>query len=103
MENVPGMTTDAAYDTARKELYALRHEEEVERQVAREEAAMVGAYFGKGMLALGMAKEDAEYDRWKGWAVEEAERSARDRAAAYTSFGDDGGSAAAEPQQPQAA
>lgn len=89
MENVPGMTMDAAYDVARKEFYALRHEEEVAAQIAREEARMVGGYFGKGMVALGMAKEDAEFDRWRAWAMEEAERSARDRAAAYTSFGDD--------------
>lgn len=60
-----------AYDQARKEFYSLRHEEEVERRIAKEEAGYVGAYFGKSRLEVGMELEDKEYDRWKSWAEAE--------------------------------
>lgn len=84
-----------AYDIARKEFYDLRHEEEVERRVAREEALWVGATFGKGALEIGMGLEDKIYEEWKTWAVEEVQAMERARDAAYTGIGtanpDDGG------------
>jgi small subunit ribosomal protein S23 len=82
--NAPGMTHNQAYDIARKEFYALRYREEVEMRVAREEALWVGAYFGKGMLEIGMELEDKTYEEWKGWATLEVEAITRQRDAAYT-------------------
>lgn len=65
MNNVPGMTKDQAYDKARKEFYALRHQEEVEKKVQREEALWMGAQFGKSALEVGMKVEDKEFEAWK--------------------------------------
>lgn len=61
-----------AYDQARKEFYALRLQEDVERRVAKEEALATGAYFGKSVLESGMKLEDEEYNRWKLWAEQKA-------------------------------
>jgi small subunit ribosomal protein S23 len=85
--NSGGLDSNQAYDIARKEFYALRHEEEVERRVAREEALWVGAAFGKGALDVGMELEDKTYERWKEWATKEVEAIARQRDAAYTTIG----------------
>jgi small subunit ribosomal protein S23 len=82
------MSKNQAYDVARKEFYALRHEEEVERRIAKEEALWTGAYFGKGVLEIGMQLEDQVYESWKVWATKEVETHERTRQAAYTSVGD---------------
>jgi small subunit ribosomal protein S23 len=82
-----GLDSNQAYDTSRKEFYALRHEEEVERRVAKEEALWVGAYFGKGPLEVGMELEDKSFERWKEWAALEVEALQRQRDAAYTGIG----------------
>jgi small subunit ribosomal protein S23 len=91
-----GLSRNQAYDKARKEFYALRHEEEVERRVAKEEAMWVGAYFGKSTLEVGMELEDKIYEQWKEWASKEAEAMERQRDSAYTGIGtaneDDGSS-----------
>ena len=79
------MTKNQAYDVARKEFYALRHEEEVERRVAKEEAMWTGAYFGKSVLEIGMQLEDQVYDGWKEWARTEIEAADMKRDAAYSS------------------
>ncbi|TVY49994.1 37S ribosomal protein S25, mitochondrial [Lachnellula occidentalis] len=79
-----GLPKNAAYDVARKEFYALRHEQEVERRVAKEEAMWTGAYFGKSMLEIGMQLEDKVYEGWRVWARTEIEAADRDRDAAYT-------------------
>lgn len=65
MHNVPGISKAAAYDTARKEFYALRQEEEIEKRIQREEALWMGAYFGKGPNEVAMMLEDRVYERWK--------------------------------------
>lgn len=85
-----GLTLEAAYDVARKELYADRHEEAVTQRVAQEEARHVGAYFGPSMLRYGMRLEDAKFDEWKVWAQGEAAREARSTAAQYTDFREGG-------------
>ncbi|RDW60800.1 hypothetical protein BP6252_12183 [Coleophoma cylindrospora] len=87
LHNVPNITHAQAYDTARKEFYALRHTEEVERRVAREEALSTGAYFGKTALEVGMEIEDKVYEQWKAWATSEVEAIDRQRNAAYTGVG----------------
>ena len=85
--NQTGTTQAQAYDIARKEFYALRQEEEIERRVAREEAMWVGAYFGKNVLEVGAELEDKTYESWKAWATKEIEAIERQRDAAYTGVG----------------
>ncbi|OAA55799.1 37S ribosomal protein rsm25 [Niveomyces insectorum RCEF 264] len=82
-----GMDKDQAYDSARREFYTLRHREDVERRVAEEEARMVGAYFGKSALQVGMQLEDEAYEDWKKWAAEETAKAESERTRAYTTFG----------------
>jgi hypothetical protein len=88
MYNVSGMSTERAYDIARKEFYALRHEEAVEQRIAREEARMVGGYFGKSALQLGMDAEDITYERWKKWAAEQMSLRDAAQSSAIQSFGE---------------
>jgi small subunit ribosomal protein S23 len=94
--NHGGLSQTQAYDVARKEFYALRQEEEVERRIAKEEALWVGAYFGKSVLEVGAELEDKTYESWKAWATKEIEAIERQRDAAYTGIGtaneDDGSS-----------
>jgi small subunit ribosomal protein S23 len=78
------MTSAKAYDQARKEFYAIRHQEDVERRVAKEEALATGAYFGKSMLEIGMELEDKTYESWKAWAQNEVETIDQQRSAQYT-------------------
>lgn len=93
MHNMPGTTKEQAYDTARREFYALRQEEDVERRIAQEEARMVGAYFGKNTLQVGLELEDEQFELWKKWAMSETAKIETERNAAYTSFGDEAASA----------
>jgi len=81
------MDRKTAYDTARKEFYALRHEEEVERRVAHEEALSTGAYFGLNTLEVGMELEDKSYEKWKVWATKQVEAITLARDSAYTGIG----------------
>jgi small subunit ribosomal protein S23 len=78
------MASAKAYDIARGEFYALRHEEDVERRVAKEEALSTGAYFGKSVLEVGMEIEDQAYEEWKAWATKEIEKNEQLRSSAYT-------------------
>lgn len=89
------MTKDQAYDKARKEFYKLRHQEDVERRIAREEAQMYGAYFGKTTLQVGMELEDKQFENWKRWASEETVKMELMKNQAYTSFGEE----ALEPEE----
>jgi small subunit ribosomal protein S23 len=89
MENVEGMTEKKAYDIVRKDFYRLRHEEDVERRIAQEEARMVGGYFGKTRLQRGMELEDREYESWKVWASGEIEEKRSQMSSMVTSFGTD--------------
>jgi small subunit ribosomal protein S23 len=86
LQNVDGMTSQKAYDIARGEFYALRHEEDVERRVAKEEALSTGAYFGKSALEVGMQLEDQSYEAWRSWAVQQIELAEQQRTAAYTNL-----------------
>jgi small subunit ribosomal protein S23 len=69
--NNKGMSKQKAYDTARHEFYQLRHQDEIEARIAVEEARMVGAYFGKSLLQVGVELEDQQYENWKEWATKE--------------------------------
>ncbi|KAK4166223.1 mitochondrial ribosomal protein S25-domain-containing protein [Cladorrhinum sp. PSN259] len=88
------MSRRAAYDKARKEFYDLRQSEEIESRIAVEEARMVGAYFGKTDLQVGMEMEDQTYNAWKKWATGEIAAIEGDRNAAYANLVD-------EPEEPQ--
>ncbi|CAK7198006.1 mitochondrial ribosomal small subunit component [Sporothrix eucalyptigena] len=83
------LTKEQAYDKARREFYTLRHQEEVERRVAQEEARMVGAYFGKSALQIGMEREDQSYHWWLRWAGIQTRKFEAMRSKAYVSFGKD--------------
>jgi len=82
LNNVPNMTKSAAYDIARREFYHLRLQEDIERRIAQEEARATGAYFGPDMHTVGMELENQEYERWKEWAIKEAQFQDQ-RAAAF--------------------
>ncbi|KAI9790947.1 MAG: mitochondrial ribosomal small subunit component [Candelina submexicana] len=84
LENVNGMTAAKAYDQARREFYALRHSEDIERRIAKEEAISTGAYFGKTALQVGMELEDKAYEEWKEWAIKTVTAIEQARGAAYT-------------------
>lgn len=90
MHNVPNITKEQAYDEARREFYLLRQQEEIERRVAVEEARMVGAYFGKSRLQVGMDLEDDQFEKWKKWASNETMKIESQRSQMYTSFGEEG-------------
>ncbi|KAI1741002.1 mitochondrial ribosomal protein S25 [Xylaria scruposa] len=87
MHNVEGMTEEKAYDTVRREFYALRHEEDVERRIAKEEAMKVGAYFGMSSTQVSMELEDQQYESWKKWASKQISNVEAEKDAAYTNFG----------------
>jgi len=59
------MSKIEAYDTARKEFYDLRMQEDIERRIASEEAAAVGAKFGKSYLEIGIELENKALEEWK--------------------------------------
>ncbi|KAI1294391.1 mitochondrial ribosomal protein S25 [Xylaria venustula] len=88
MHNLEGMTEEKAYDIVRREFYALRHAEDVERRVAKEEAMKVGAYFGKSFMQVGMELEDQEYENWKKWAGRQITSVQTEQDMAYTNFGE---------------
>lgn len=79
---------ERAYDQARKEFYALRLQEDVERRVAKEEALATGAFFGKSALEIGMELEDKEYERWRSKAEKQMVERRQKRFATYNN-GDD--------------
>ncbi|KAL8733370.1 MAG: hypothetical protein Q9166_002194 [cf. Caloplaca sp. 2 TL-2023] len=80
----PNMTPARAYDQARKEFYAMRLQQDIERRIAKEEAMATGAYFGKTTLQIGMELEDKIFEEWKAWASAEVIRQEQRRAAMYT-------------------
>ncbi|KAI1780396.1 mitochondrial ribosomal protein [Hypoxylon cercidicola] len=89
MYNIPDMTKEKAYDIVRREFYALRQEEDIERRIAKEEAQMVGAYFGKSFLQVGVELEDAQYQIWLNWAGKQISAVQAEQSQAYTTFGDE--------------
>ncbi|KAK4228926.1 putative 37S ribosomal protein [Podospora fimiseda] len=86
---VKKMSKRAAYDKARKEFYDLRQTEEIENRIAIEEARMVGAYFGKTDLQVGMEMEAQTYNAWKKWASGQIAAIDSERNAAYANLLDD--------------
>lgn len=81
------VSKDQAYDIARKEFYTVRQQEQIRRRIAIEEARMVGGYFGKSRLEIGMELEDKMYDKWRAWAERRIEKKETERGNAYQTFG----------------
>ncbi|SCV05391.1 LANO_0H06458g1_1 [Lachancea nothofagi CBS 11611] len=63
----------AAYEQARFEFYRLRIQEEVQTQVAQEEAEMFGSVFGPSAIDFGLQKEQKIIDIWKQKAIDQSE------------------------------
>jgi small subunit ribosomal protein S23 len=70
----PMSIQELAYDKARKEFYQLRMDQDVERQVAKEEALHYDAYFDIGEIERSVAKESEAFEDWKVWAIAEVEK-----------------------------
>ena len=68
LHNVPDITDGQAYDIARREFYAHRLREDIERRVAVEEAEAVGAVFGPSVNQRSIALENKMYDEWERWS-----------------------------------
>lgn len=81
---IRGMTRSRAYDESRKKFYKLRHFEDVERRIAKEEALHSGAYFGLGPNAVSEKLENAKFEKWKVWATERATLRDQQRMAGYS-------------------
>jgi small subunit ribosomal protein S23 len=79
-----GYSKPRAYDEARREFYKHRHLEDIRRQIAKEEALQVGAYFGKGPLEIGMKLEDNSFENWKRWAERQIEDEQQMRAQLFS-------------------
>ncbi|SCV00883.1 LAME_0G12618g1_1 [Lachancea meyersii CBS 8951] len=63
----------AAYDQARFEFYRLRIQEEIQTQVAQEEAEMFGTVFGPSAIEFGLQKEQKIIEIWKQKAIDQSE------------------------------
>lgn len=96
VEAVTPLSKEQAYDIARKEFYTIRQQEQITRRIAIEEARMVGGYFGKSRLEIGMELEDRMYDLWRNWAQKQVAKSEAARDSAYQSFGSETSVEAAE-------
>lgn len=94
--HVTQVSKEQAYDIARKEFYTIRQQEQITKRIAIEEARMVGGYFGKNRLEVGMELEDKMYDVWRTWAERQVARATSERGSAYQSFGEQIGAEAAE-------
>ena len=81
LHTTPDITVNEAYDQARREFYAARQFEDVERRVAAEEARYVGAQFAPDVVSWGMALEDAAYDEWEDWSRQQVLEREQKRAA----------------------
>lgn len=62
-----------AYDQARFEFYRIRMQQEVEEQLAEEEAEMFGSIFHSTAVQYGIAKEQKVLESWKRKATQQAE------------------------------
>lgn len=80
------VSREQAYDIVRKEFYAIRQQQDIERRVAAEEARMVGAYFGKSRLEVGMELENKTFEEWRTWAQNENAKITAASQSAYANY-----------------
>lgn len=80
LQTVPDITTDQAYDVARREFYALRRQEATRKRIAKEEALHMGAQPERSILQWSMQIENKHYNDWEQWSrsqvMEQIQRSA---------------------------
>ncbi|KAK5080072.1 mitochondrial ribosomal small subunit component [Exophiala xenobiotica] len=80
LQTVPDITTDQAYDIARREFYTLRRQEATRRRIAKEEALHMGAQPERSILHWSMQIENKHYNDWEQWSksqvMEQIQRSA---------------------------
>ena len=76
-----------AYNQARFEFYRVRMQQDMEEQVAEEEAEMFGSVFGVSALEYGVEREQKVIDQWKKRAIKETELLAARRANPSESWG----------------
>ncbi|KAK5082643.1 mitochondrial ribosomal small subunit component [Lithohypha guttulata] len=80
LHTVPDITTEQAYDIARREFYSLRRQEATRLRIAKEEMLHMGATPEKGVLQWSMQIENKHYNDWEAWAKgqvsEQIQRSA---------------------------
>ncbi|AMD20522.1 HDL222Wp [Eremothecium sinecaudum] len=62
-----------AYEQARFEFYSIRMRQELEEQIAQEEAQMYGSIFKSTAIDHGVEKEQKVIDKWKIKALEEVD------------------------------
>lgn len=77
-----------AYDQARFEFYRIRMQQEMEENVALEEAEMLGSVFGKDSIEHNLNKEQQVIDNWKENVIMQDEVITSRRAAPSQSWDD---------------
>jgi small subunit ribosomal protein S23 len=81
------LATELAYDQARKEFYKIRLRQDIEREVAKEEAIHYGSHFIADKNERALHIEDEAYENWKTWAMEKTEVTRVQLATAFSESG----------------
>ena len=76
-----------SYNQARFEFYRIRMQQELEEQIAQEEAEMFGSVFESSAIQYGIEQEQRVIDQWKQKAIKETEISAAKRVNPSESWG----------------
>ncbi|SMN18766.1 similar to Saccharomyces cerevisiae YIL093C RSM25 Mitochondrial ribosomal protein of the small subunit [Maudiozyma saulgeensis] len=76
-----------SYNHARFEFYRIRMQQELDEQIAQEEAEMFGSVFESSALQYGIEQEQRVIDQWKKKAIKETEISAAKRVNPSESWG----------------
>ena len=89
LTTTPNTTLAESYTTARREFYDRRHQEDITRRVAAEEATHTGAVYPDrtNPILAGMAHEDRQHEEWRAWAVRERELRNQGRQRVGGAFG----------------
>lgn len=87
LQETPNVGMLDAYDRARFEFYRLRMQEEIEQQVAQEEAEMFGSVFSSSAIDFGVDQEQKVIEVWKRKTIQETELLAARRASPAESWG----------------
>ena len=85
IETYPNLSTSAAYDIARKEFYAVRLEQDIQKRVAAEEALSVGAIFDTPYFDIMFEREGQVLREWRNKASQDLAIRKHRRNAAYSS------------------
>ncbi|KAL3233401.1 Small ribosomal subunit protein mS23 [Nakaseomyces bracarensis] len=91
-----------AYDQARLEFYRVRIQQELEEQVAAEEAEMFGSVFGPTAIEHGLMKEQEVVAKWKQDAELQTEFMSAKQENASKAAGEDTSNAESRPMSPEA-